>query len=199
MPGRITSSSPLSESGGCKCKPCPGSQFTRVWCQTVGDSARNGDHAGASPVTLTILMRCRPTSRTAGFEPEYGGANPPAAASFRRRLVGSDVSGPCPDERRASRRAPGPSRLSGAASQRSSPIRRRSPVRTRPEPQFLCGRAGTSRQRRLRRAGGNPCRSKACRPHHLAMWMEREYTLRPDRSAERRAGASPAMATLLGI
>ena len=54
LPGRITRSSPLSESGWCKCEPCPGSQFTRAWCQTVGDSARKGDHAGSRPVTLTL-------------------------------------------------------------------------------------------------------------------------------------------------
>jgi hypothetical protein len=82
LPVRITRSSPLSESGWCKCEPCPGSQFTRVWCQIGGDSARNGDYAGASPVTLTISLRCRLTSRTAGFEPVHGGANPPAAANL---------------------------------------------------------------------------------------------------------------------
>jgi hypothetical protein len=136
LPGRITSSSPLSESGGCKCEPCPGSQFSWVWCQIGGDSARNGDYAGASPVTLTLSLRCRLTSRTAGFEPVHGGANPPAAAIFRGQLIDSDDSGPYPEERRASRHAPTTSWLSGAASQRSSPIRRRSPVRIRPEPQF---------------------------------------------------------------
>ena len=28
----------------------------RVWCQIVGDSPRKGDHAGASPVTLTSFV-----------------------------------------------------------------------------------------------------------------------------------------------
>lgn len=45
-----------------------------MWCQIVGDSPRKGDHAGASPVTLTILLRCRLISRTADFESENGGA-----------------------------------------------------------------------------------------------------------------------------
>ena len=53
LPGRITSSSPLSESGWCKCEPCPGSQFTRACDRTVAGSAWTGDHADASPVALT--------------------------------------------------------------------------------------------------------------------------------------------------
>ena len=53
----------------------------RVWCQIVGDSPRKGDHAGASPVTLTTLLRCRLISRTADFESVNGGASPPAAAN----------------------------------------------------------------------------------------------------------------------
>ncbi len=40
----------------------------RVWCQTVGDSPRKGDHAGASPVTLTIL-RCRLTAGQRALNP----------------------------------------------------------------------------------------------------------------------------------
>lgn len=57
----------------------PGLTTTRVWCQTVGDSARNGDYAGASPVTLTIFA-VSSNSRTTGFDPVDGGASPPAAA-----------------------------------------------------------------------------------------------------------------------
>lgn len=59
------------------------------------------------------------------------------------------------------------------------------------------GRAGTSRQRRLRSAGGNSCGSKARRPHQFStMWLEPVDTPRSERGAARRAGANPAMVTL---
>ena len=41
--------------------------FIRVWCQIVGDSARNGDHAGASPVALTILVAVPSNQQDSGL------------------------------------------------------------------------------------------------------------------------------------
>ena len=39
----------------------------RVWCQTVGDSPRKGDHAGASPVTLTNFVAVSSNQQDSGL------------------------------------------------------------------------------------------------------------------------------------
>lgn len=39
----------------------------RVWCQIVGDSPRKGDHAGASPVTLTTFVAVSSNQQDGGL------------------------------------------------------------------------------------------------------------------------------------
>src|SRR5207249_2039322 len=122
----------------------------RVWCQIVGDSPRKGDHAGASPVTLTILLRCRLTSRTADFESVNGGASPPAAAIFRVASFNSEAAGSYPAELGALPRRP-TILARWRSSLRISLIRRRPRVRLPLEPPFFSKRGRAANAARCKR------------------------------------------------
>ena len=64
-----TSAGPLKTENKTGREKSPGRSnlLIRVWCQIVGDSARNGDHAGASPVALTTFVAVSSNQQDSGL------------------------------------------------------------------------------------------------------------------------------------